>query len=275
MLKVNRASYYRWLSPTKSKRSIENEDLKKRISKIYFNEGERVYGADKIHSSLKIELEKIGRICSIKRVQRLMRKLNLRSITRKKWKPTITSKGKVEDRENLLNQDFSTTTLNQKWVTDITYIETKKDGWCYLSTIMDLHSKRIIGYSFGKKMDTDLVLRTLGEALKNREINSKLILHSDLGSQYTSKAYEKALNLNNIQHSFSRKGCPYDNAGIESFHASLKKERVYQQEVYPDFETAKLDIFDYVFRFYNRKRIHGSIGYLTPVGFEELINGAA
>lgn len=254
---------------------MENEDLEERISIIYFDEGERVYGAGKIHFSLKLELEKIGRICSIKRVQRMMRKLNLRSITRKKWKPTATSKDKIEDRENLLNQDFSTTALNQKWVTDITYIETRKDGWCYLSTIMDLHSKRIIGYSFDKKMDTTLVLRTLEDALKNRKISSKLILHSDLGSQYTSKAYEKALNLNEIKHSFSRKGCPYDNSGIESFHASLKKERVYQQEVYSDFEMAKLDIFDYVFRFYNRKRRHGSIGYLTPFKFESLINSVA
>lgn len=152
---MNRASYYRWLSPAKSKRSIENEDLEEKISKIYFDEG--VYGAGKIHFSLKTELEKIGRICSIIRVQRMVRKLNLRSITRKKWKPTITTKDKIEDRENLLNQEFSTTGLNQKWVTDITYIETKKDGWCYLSTIMDLHSKKI-SYSFDKKIDTTLVL---------------------------------------------------------------------------------------------------------------------
>lgn len=221
---MNRASYYRWFSPTKSKRLIENGDLEERISKIYFNEGESVYGTGKIHFSLKTELEKIGRICSIKRVQKMMRKLNLRLVTRKKWKPRMTYKDKIEDRENLLNQEFSTTGLNQKWVTNITYIETKKDGWCYLSTIMDLYSKKIIGYSFDKKMDTTLVLRTLKDTLKNREINSTLILHSDLGSQYTSKAYEIALDLNNIQHSFSRKGCPYDNAGMESFHASLKKE---------------------------------------------------
>ena len=272
---MNRASFYRWCSPKKSKRAIENEDLEKRISAIYFDEGERVYGAVKIHSSLKEELEIIGRICSIKRVQRIMKKLDLRSITRKKWKPTTSSKNKIEDRENLLNQDFSTTALNQKWVTDITYIETKKDGWCYLSTIIDLHSKRVIGYSFDKKMDTSLVLHTLEDALMNRKIGSKLILHSDLGSQYTSKVYEKVLKGKNIQHSFSRKGCPYDNAGIESFHASLKKERVYQQEVYPDFQTAQLDIFDYIFRFYNRKRRHGSINYLTPVGFEDLSNSVA
>ena len=143
---------------------MENEDLEERISTIYFDEGERVYGAGKIHFSLKLELEKIGRICSIKRVQRMMRKLNLRSITRKKWKPTATSKDKIEDRENLLNQDFSTTALNQKWVTDITYIEIRKNGLCYLSTIMNLHFKRIMGYSFDKKMDTTLVLRILEDA---------------------------------------------------------------------------------------------------------------
>jgi transposase InsO family protein len=194
-----------------------------------------------------------------------MRANGLRSITRKKWKATSSNKEKVESRTNLLNQDFDTTELNQKWVTDITYVQTKKDGWCYLSTILDLHSRKIIGYSFDKKMETELVVRTLEDAVANRKFTPKeLILHSDLGTQYTSKRYEERLEALGILHSFSRKGCPYDNAGIESFHASIKKERIYQKPVYDTFEEAKLDVFDYIFRFYNKKRIHSALGYLTP-----------
>lgn len=133
---------------------------------------------------------------------------------------------------------------------------------------MDLHSKMIIGYSFSKTMDTDLVLRTLDQAISNQTINGQLILHTDQGTQYTSKSYQKRLTELNIRHSFSRKGCPYDNAGIESFHATLKKELVYQCPVYPTFEAAKTSLFDSVFRFYNRQRIHSSIDYLTPFEME-------
>lgn len=109
----------------------------------------------------------------------------------------------------------------------MTYIQTKRNGWCYLSTIMDLHSRRIIGYSFSKKMDTDLVLKTLESAVKNRTITGDLIIHTDLGSQYTSDDYNQRLTELHIRHSYSRMGCPYDNAPMESFHASLKKECVY------------------------------------------------
>ncbi len=120
----------------------------------------------------------------------------------------------------------------------MTYIQTKRNGWCYLSTIMDLHSRRIIGYSFSKKMATDLVLKTLESAVKNRTITGNLIIHTDLGSQYTSDDYNQRLTELHIRHSYSRKGCPYDNAPMESFHASLKKECVYPVPVFEDYETA-------------------------------------
>ncbi|MGL3799269.1 IS3 family transposase, partial [Lactiplantibacillus plantarum] len=135
-------------------------------------------------------------------------------------------------------QDFSTTGLNQKWTTDMTYIQTKRNGWYYLSTIMDLHSRRIIGYSFSKKMATDLVLKALESAVKNRTITGDLIIHTDLGSQYTSDDYNQRLTELHIRHSYSRKGCPYDNAPMESFHTSLKKECVYPVPVFEDYETA-------------------------------------
>jgi len=191
------------------------------------------------------------------------------SCHRAKYKPTP-SHQKIEERPNLLNQEFNTTNLNQKWVTDITYIQTKKDGWCYLSTILDLHSRMIIGYSFGKRMATHWVLNTLEDALLKRTYKQgELILHSDLGSQYTSQAYEEALKDAGILHSFSRKGCPYDNAGMESFHASIKKERSYCRPTCRSFEEAQADVFDCIHRYYNRKRIYSAISYLTPIQMEK------
>ncbi|WP_367376133.1 IS3 family transposase [Lentilactobacillus kefiri] len=175
---------------------------------------------------------------------------------------------KIKDTKQLLKQDFSTTGLNQKWTADMTYIQTKRNGWCYLSTIMDLHSRRIIGYSFSKKMDTDLVLKTLESAVKNRTITGDLIIHTDLGSQYTSDDYNQRLTELHIRHSYSRKGCPYDNAPMESFHASLKKECVYPVPVFENYETAAAVLFEYVHAFYNRKRIHSSLGYQTPLQVE-------
>ncbi|WP_404282578.1 IS3 family transposase [Fructilactobacillus sanfranciscensis] len=159
---------------------------------------------------------------------------------------TAASKTKVEQRPNLFKQDFSTTGLNQKWTADMNYIQTKRNGWCYLSTIMDLHSRRIIGYSFSKKMDTDLVLKALENAVKNRTITGDLIIHTDLGSQYTSDDYNQRLTELHIRHSYSRKGCPYDNAPMESFHASLKKECVYPVPVFENYETAAAVLFEYV-----------------------------
>ena len=135
-----------------------------------------------------------------------MKELDIHSGTVNKWKAASASKTKVEQRPNLLKQDFSTTGLNQKWTADMTYIQTKRNGWCYLSTIMDLHSRRIIGYSFSKKMATDLVLKTLESAVKNRTITGDLIIHTDLGSQYTSDDYNQRLTELHIRHSYSRKG---------------------------------------------------------------------
>lgn len=248
-----------------SKRQSENARLSRLISGIYF-ENKGIYGAPKIH---KILISR-GENLSLKRVQKLFRKLGLRSITMKKYKPGKQAKVNSEGHKNLLNQDFATTSITQKWVTDITYIHTLKDGWTYLSTIQDLHTKKIIGWKFGKQMTKELVIETLDHALLNHTPSENLIIHSDLGSQYTSEAYEAKLKELNIRHSYIRKGCPYDNAGIESFHASLKKEEVYPSKAYESFEAAHMALFQYIEGFYNRKRIHSSIDYLIPNQMEEL-----
>lgn len=197
-----------------------------------------------------------------------MRELGLKSVVIRKFKHYST-KGKVESRENLINQDFSTKSINEKWVSDITYIHTIKDGWCYLASVMDLHTKKIVGYAFDKRMTTDLVIRALNNAVKLQNPDDGIIFHSDLGSQYTSLDFGKTIMKNGMIQSFSKKGCPYDNACIESFHATLKKEEVYRVK-YFDFESAKMRLFEYIEGFYNRKRIHGSIGFISPDEFEKI-----
>ncbi|MET2033344.1 MULTISPECIES: IS3 family transposase [Enterococcus] len=262
VLDLPRSSYYERINRKPSNHHIETKRLDTLITTIYW-EAKGRYGAPKIWQKLRQD----GEMISLKRVQKRMKALGLRSITVKKWRPVKVEKDDTQ-RKNLLKQDFTTTGLNQKWVTDITYIHTKLDGWCYLSTIQDLHTKKIIGWTFGKQMTTDLVMDTLTNALLNQASGSGLILHSDQGSQYTSKIYEEKLESLGIAHSFSRKGCPYDNAGIESFHASIKKEEVYPQE-YRDYNEAHRSLFQYIEGFYNRSRIHSSIGYLTPNQMEQ------
>ncbi len=160
VLKVPRSSYYKFLTKAESKRSIENKGFEKRILAIY-EESKKRYGAPKIHEILTSG----GTAISLKRVQRLMKKLGIKSIIIKKFR-THSSKQKIEERENLLKRDFSTTTLNEKWSTDITYVYTLRHGWCYLASVLDLCTKKIIGYSFTKTMDTEMAIKALDNAIK-------------------------------------------------------------------------------------------------------------
>src|SRR5699024_8823663 len=199
---------------------------------------------------------------SLKRVQRLMKKANIKSITTTKFRPT-SSKEKIIERENVLERDFGTKTINEKWVGDITYIYTLKHGWCYLASVLDLHSRKIVGYSFGRSMTTELISTALRNAYEAQQSGEGLIFHSDLGSQYTSDEFANLVKTFKITHSFSYKGSPYDNACIESFHAILKKEEVNHVQ-YLDEYSARIALFQYIEGWYNRKRIHGSINYMTP-----------
>lgn len=170
----------------------------------------------------------------------------------KKYNPNST-KRVYEDGENLLNRDFSTTKINEKWVADITYI----------------HTQKIVGYSFSKTMDTSLVLRALNNAITTQKPSKGQIIHSDRGSQYTSKEYRKAVETKEFRLSYSAKGCRYDNACIESYHAILKKEFVYLN-TFIDYKHASIVLFQYIEGFYNRKRIHSSINYMSPDAYENL-----
>ena len=264
VLKVSRSSYYKYLNKKPSKRELENEKIKEEIINIHKASKNR-YGAPKINELLK----SLGITISLKRTQRLMKNLGIKSIVIKKYRPT-SSKKKIEEQENVLKRNFQANTINEKWATDITYIHTIKDGWCYLASVLDLYSKKIIGYAMSKSIDTTLALQAVKNAIKLQNPTKHLILHSDLGRQYTSSAFEKYItDTKIITHSFSSKGCPYDNACIESFHASLKKEEVHLVK-YFDYNAARLAIFEYIEAWYNRKRIHSSIGYITPQQCEDL-----
>ncbi|WP_120198708.1 IS3 family transposase, partial [Lacrimispora algidixylanolytica] len=175
----------------------------------------------------------------------------------------IQKKNDCDDKENILNRNFRTTSINQKWCTDITYISTAKEGWTYLASVMDLHSKKIIGYAYDTSMTAKLAVKAVENACLNAKSTKGIILHSDLGIQYTSQKFEACVKAKQMILSFSRKGNPYDNACIESFHSLLKKEEVNHQK-YPDFNTARKAVFEYIESWYNRKRIHSTISYMTP-----------
>lgn len=262
VLEVPRSSYYDSLSTSFSKRALENKELESAIYDIYIDSKSR-YGAPKIH----YKLSQKGYQVSLKRVQRIMKKLGIRAITIKKYRP-YSKKQVSENRENIINRDFTSKTINEKWVTDITYIHTIKNGWCYLASVMDLYSRKIIGYSFDTSMTVDLALQAVKNAYATQKPKKSVILHSDLGSQYTSIGFADYLRSKNIEHSFSQKGCPYDNAAIESFHSILKKEEVHHVK-YLDFKTAKLALFEYIEGWYNPKRIHGTLDYKTPQEVED------
>ena len=262
VLAIARSTYYYFKTKKPSKRSYENTSITQEIKDIY-DESKGIYGAPKIH---KIISKKFS--VSLKKVQRFMKNLGIRSVILKKYRP-YSKKVKIEHRTNILNQDFSTKDINEKWTGDITYIHTIKYGWCYLASVMDLHTRKIVGYSFGKNMTTDLVIKALENAYVSQNPDKDLIFHSDLGSQYTSLEFINYIKNKRIIQSFSKKGCPYDNASIESFHATLKKEEAYRFK-YFDYNSARVKLFEYIEGWYNRKRIHGSIDFMTPNEYEVL-----
>ena len=243
-----------------------NKKLDVKILNIY-NESKKRYGSPKIRAILLQRGEKVSQ----KRISKRMRFLKIKSCIVKKYKPASkSSKVGTEGKKNLLEQKFETKELRSKLVADITYIYVKNYGWTYLATVEDLCSRAIIGYSYGKNMDAELVVDSIKKAQLKVRFKEQAIFHSDLGSQYTSKKVEKYLKELNLQHSYSKKGYPYDNACMESFNAILKKEEVNLKE-YETFEEARLAIFEFIEGWYNRKRIHSAIDYKTPFEIENLV----
>ena len=263
VLEVSRSGYYAWLKRPFSKRRKDNSYLSQRIRSIY-EQRKRVYGCLRITAELRDE----GFNCSKNRVARLMRKQGLSARARKRFKVTTNSKHNLPVASNLVEMRFNARQKNSLWTTDITYIWTR-EGWLYLSVILDLWSRTVISWDADRSMDENLVIKPLEKALKDRKPNGELILHSDRGSQYASQRLRNILKENNILQSMSSKGNCYDNAPTESFFSTLKRELVYRQS-FKTRDEAKQNLFEYIEIFYNRQRRHSSLGYLSPMQFENL-----
>jgi putative transposase len=261
MLGVSSSGYYAWRKRPPSKREMANRELYKKIEVVY-NENHKVYGSPRIYHALK----KQGVVCSENRVARLMRLRGLRARQTKRFKVTTKRNKAHPVAPNLLNRDFEANRPNQKWLTDITYILTL-EGWLYLAAVLDLYSRRIIGWAMSDRMTSDLTVDALKMAIVQRQPELALLHHSDQGSQYTDGTYQALLKDHGIQVSMNGVGTWYDNAPMESFFGTLKSEWVYHR-VYRTRDQARSDIFYYIEAFYNRRRLHSSLGYLSPEEYE-------
>ena len=262
LLGVTRSGYYAWQPDQVSPRQLENQVLLEQI-RVEHKISRQTYGSPRIW----VRLLGLGVACGRHRVARLMRQEGIHPQTRHKWHPVTTQRqpGAIP-APNHLNQDFSATAANTKWVGDFTYIDTA-EGWLYLAIILDLFSRKVVGWAMSAHMDTALVETALQMAWRTRQPNTPLLHHSDQGSQYTSAAYQSALTDWHIQPSMSRVGNCYDNAVAESFFGTLKAECVTRQ--FATHAQARTTIFEYIEVWYNRQRLHSSLGYLSPVEFEQ------
>lgn len=261
VFEVSINGYYSYIKRKPSLREKENTHLMDLIAKIY-REGRSMYGSPRVHG----KLNNLGISCSRKRVAKLMKQQGLAAKMRKSWKRT-TKEGKREAAKNLVCQEFRVSRPNHTWVSDITYIKTK-EGWLYLTVIIDLFSRKVVGMSMGEKLETSLIERALNQALYHRAPLEGLIHYSDRGCQYTSEEFSKMAKRNGILLSMSETGNCYDNAVAESFFHTLKTEHVYQNR-FNTREEAKRDLFEYIEVFYNRQRVHSFLGYLSPEEFEK------
>ena len=246
-----------------SKRARVNLDLTLQIRRIYA-QGRGEYGSPTIYEALREAGFQVNR----KRIVRLMREIGLHSKIRRRWKQTTKPCKEREAAPNLLKQDFHTTGPNRVWLSDITFIESER-GWLYLTTIEDMWSRRIVGYAITDHMRAEVVVDALKMALRRREITPGLIFHSDRGKQYIDRRIRAILTEHGIVQSMSGTGNCYDNAMAESFFATLKKGHALSQK-FQTLEEARRKLFEYIEMFYNRVRRHSSLGYRSPVAFENL-----
>ena len=258
-LKVSASGYYDWQARPESRRATYDRQLTETIRQVHA-ESDGTYGSPRIHA----ELNATGHPCGRPKVARLMHLAGLKGCPKRRFR--VTTKSGMTRASNLLEQDFSAETTNERWASDITYLWTGQ-GWLYLAVVMDLYSRRIIGWSMSRRINRHLVLDALNMALGQRRPGEDLIHHSDRGVQYLSDDFQALLKVNGITCSMSDKGSCYDNAVVESFFASLKRERTKRRKYQTRIE-ARADVFDYIERFYNRKRRHGYVGNISPVQFE-------
>jgi putative transposase len=261
LLDVSSSGYYDWLDRPASNRSRENSALTEKIRYLH-QQSRKIYGSPRIHKDLIDE----GEACSVNRVARLMKVADIKSKMARKFIITTDSKNTMQPAPDLLKRQFSVDQQNRAWVSDTTFIGTR-EGWLYLAVILDLFSRQVIGWSMSTKNNTELVQDALTMAIWRRGEIKDVIVHSDQGSTYASGDYQRQLNENELRCSMSRKGECLDNAVAESFFGTLKNELVYHED-YKTRTEARQSIFEYIEVFYNRKRRHAFLNYMTPVEYE-------
>lgn len=261
VLGVSKSGYYAWRNRKPSARTLEDERLKVAIKSAH-ERGRGTYGPEKIQEEL-LDVEKVE--VGLNRIKRLRRALKIRCKQVKKYKATTDSNHNLPVAPNLLNQDFAVSGPNRAWVADITYVATE-EGWLYLAAIKDLWNREIVGYAMSHRMTQDLVGRALFRAVAAKRPPKGLIHHSDRGSQYCSRSYQKLMKQFKMLPSMSRKGNCWDNASMESFFGTLKRELVHHRK-YRTRQQAIAEISEYIEMFYNRQRRHASLGNISPAAY--------
>lgn len=267
-LSVSTSGFYAWLSRPASEQERRRQALLAEIRAVHAEFKQR-YGSPRIHK----ELQARGIDCNVNTVAKLMHDDGIRAKTARKFKVTTDSKHTRPVADNLLERQFNPSKPNEVWLADITYLWTR-EGWLYLAAVEDLFSRMVVGWSMAEHMESRLVVDALEMAIARRLPQQGLLTHSDRGSQYASEHYQTVLLRHGIECSMSGKGQCWDNAPMESFFASLKKELVHDED-YHTRQQARSSIFEYIEPFYNHKRRHSALGYLSPVAFEQSFRGIA
>jgi putative transposase len=262
VLEVSRSGFHAWAAREPSPRAVADAALTGRIAEIH-KDSLKTYGSPRVHAELRLE---DGVRVARKRVERLMRAAGLSGqVRRRRGKTTIRVQG-VRTAPDLVERDFNATEPNRLWAADITYIRTW-DGWLYLASVMDCYSRRIVGWAIADHLRAELVINALEMAVTRRRPDRGLVHHSDMGSQYTSLIFTRRCRSVGIDVSIGSRGDCFDNAVLESFHASLKKDLIHRRS-WPTKAEARTAVFDYIEAFYNRRRRHSTLGMLSPADFE-------
>lgn len=262
-LEVSTSGYYAWRGRPASKREMANRELTAKI-KTAFEESGETYGSPRIYQVMR----KLGLMCGRNRVARLMRAEGLRAKQTRRHRATTRRNKSHRAAPNRLNRDFRAERPNQTWLSDITYIPTR-EGWLYLAAILDLFSRRIVGWEMSSRMTSELTLTALHKAIRRCRPEPGLIHHSDQGSQYTDGDYQAVLRAHHMLPSMNSVGSWYDNAPMESFFGTLKSELVHHR-LYLTRDQARPDVFYYIEGFYNPRRLHSSLDYVSPEAYEQL-----
>lgn len=259
---LSRSGFYAWRRRTESRRAVEDRRLLVKIKAVH-QKSRQTYGSPRIHADLRAQ----GILCNLKRIVRLMRRYGIHGIVRRRFVVTTNSEHDCPIAPNILARHFQAGARDRVWLTDITYIATD-EGWLYLAVVLDLHSRRIVGWAFRNRIDRQLTQDALTMALGRRRPEPGLLHHSDRGSQYACADYRLLMSQNGLTSSMSRRGNPYDNAAMESFIRTLKTELVYRTR-FTTREEGKATLVEYIELFYNQERRHSALGYLSPAEYEK------